>query len=325
MHLSGSHGNATEQSAKRIALGQRLFNDPELSADGKIRCASCHQPEKTYSDGRRVAIGVFERTGTRNTPSLAILGDAKDSSFFWDGRRTHLEQAVIDPLTNPMEMGLSSLREVTQKITNNAEYRKSFAEAFPHNGGNVSADDIAAALATYVRSLNLPASRYDRYSAQHDNSALNASAQMGLAIFRGKGGCADCHLLNGSPAMFTDHGYHRTGVGMDAVNAELPSLTEAIVQRSLRDEAIGNRVASREDEAQLGRFNVTRDPADIGLFRTPSLRSVASTAPYMHDGSIPTLEGAIDREIYYRGLQSGHPLNLSVEDRAALKAFLESL
>jgi cytochrome c peroxidase len=177
----------------------------------------------------------------------------------------------------------------------------------------------------YVHSLKSPESAYDRYATQGDRTAISPRAQLGLAIFKDKGHCAECHLLDGSPPMLTDHEYHRTGVGMDVTNSNLPSLTEAVIQRSLQGDAIGNRVATHADEAQLGRFNVTQNPADIGLFRTPSLRGVASTAPYMHDGSIPTLDEAIDREVYYRSLQSGHPLNLSVEERQELKTFLETL
>jgi cytochrome c peroxidase len=173
--------------------------------------------------------------------------------------------------------------------------------------------------------LNLAESAYDRYATQGDRSALNSRAQLGLAIFKGKGRCAECHRLEGSPAMLTDHVYHRAGVGMDAINQNLPALTQAVIKRSLQGGAVGDRVATHADEAQLGRFNVTQDPADIGLFRTPSLRDVSSTAPYMHDGSVATLDDAIDREVYYRSLQAGRPLNLSVEERRDLKAFLEAL
>ncbi|MFC5742161.1 cytochrome-c peroxidase [Dyella tabacisoli] len=318
------HAAASPQIALRIALGKQLFNDPRLSADGKISCASCHIPAKAYTDGRRVAIGVYGRTGTRNTPSLAAIEISKNVSFFWEGRRTTLEQAVIDPLTNPMEMGLQDKTELIQKVEQNSGRLIVFAQAFPE-AKVIGAEQVSAALTDYVRSLNSPESAYDRYTLQGDRRPLNPQAQFGLALFRGKGRCADCHLLAGSPVLLTDHAYHRTGGGLNAISQYLPSLTEAVIQRSLQGEAIGNRVATHEDEAQLGRFNVTRDPADIGLFRTPSLRGVALTAPYMHDGSIPTLEDAIDQEVYYRGLQAGYPLNMSVEERTALKAFLETL
>jgi cytochrome c peroxidase len=325
IHKLGGHPSPTPQANERIALGKQLFNDPHLSADGAVRCASCHIPEKGYTDGRRVAVGVYGRAGTRNTPSLAVINVAKDESFFWDGRRAALEQAVLDPLTNPMEMGLHDQTALISKIWQNPAYRTSFAQAFPDTKARITPEEVATVLVAYLHTLNAPESAYDRYAMQGDQTALNQRAKLGLGIFKGKGRCSECHLLEGSPAMLTDHGYHRTGVGLDAISADLPALTQGVIQRSLQGSAVGDRVAAHADEAQLGRFNVTQDPADIGLFRTPSLRGVASTAPYMHDGSVPTLEEAIDREVYYRSLQAGHPLQLTVEERLDLKAFLESL
>ena len=130
-HRAGAQPYAATQAEQRIALGQQLFNDAHLSADGTIRCASCHIPEKAYTDGRRVAIGVYGQAGTRNTPSLATIEVSKDESFFWDGRRTTLQQAVLDPLTNPVEMGLHDQAELIKKIERRADYRIAFAQAFP--------------------------------------------------------------------------------------------------------------------------------------------------------------------------------------------------
>lgn len=322
LHLTAWASPDPTQLAQRIALGKQLFNDPGLSADGTIRCASCHMPDKSYTDGRAVAIGVYGRMGTRNTPSLVNVAVAKESAFFWDGRRAALEQAVLDPLTNPVEMGLADQAALMQRIAQNDAYRRAFMQAFP--GHELTSSNVGAALAAYVRSLTPAESAFDRY-LHGDRTALNPRAQLGLALFQGKAGCAECHRLEGSPPELTDHAYHRTGVGLDGVTANLPALTEGVIARSLQGSAIGDRVATHADEAQLGRFNVTQDPADIGLFRTPSLRGVSRTAPYMHDGSIPTLEDAIDREVYYRSLQAGRPLNLSVEERLDLAAFLQAL
>lgn len=310
--------------ARRIALGKQLFNDPSLSADGTVRCASCHIPEKAYTDGRTVAVGVYGHAGTRNTPSLLNIAAANESTFFWDGRRAALEQAVLDPITNPVEMGLLDQAQLLQRITRNRAYRAAFAKAFPDDGDALTPNEVGTALAAYVRSLTPPDSPFDRYR-HGDSTALNPRAQLGLALFQGKAGCAECHRLDGASPAFTDHAYHRSGVGMDGIAAHLPALTEGVIARSLQGGAVGDRVATHADEAQLGRFNVTLDPADIGLFRTPSLRGVYRTAPYMHDGSVPTLEDAIDREIYYRSLQAGRPLNLSVEERLDLAEFLRSL
>lgn len=320
-----SHVDSQALIGQRVALGKQLFNDPHLSADGTIRCASCHIPEKAYTDGRRIAVGLGGQAGTRNTPSLLTIHAAQETSFFWDGRRSALDQAVLDPLTNPVEMGLHDLAELLQRVQQNSGYTQAFAKAFPDTHGSITSEQVATALVDYVRSLHPPESAYDRYALHGDKSALSPRAVLGLAIFTGKGHCAECHRLEGSPATFTDHAYHRTGVGLDAITANLPRLTEGVIQRALQGAAVGNRVATHADESQLGRFNITQDPADIGLFRTPSLRGVSLTAPYMHDGSVPTLNDAIDREVYYRSLQAGHPLQLSMEERTDLKAFLEAL
>ncbi|ARL21135.1 cytochrome-c peroxidase [Burkholderia pseudomallei] len=308
----------------RIALGKQLFNDSSLSADGTVRCASCHIPEKAYADGRAAAVGVFGRVGTRNTPSLLSVEIAKEGAFFWDGRRTLLEQAVLDPLTNPVEMGLHDPSDLVRRITQNSTYRAAFTQAFPGKRNSLTAEDVGTVLAAYIRSLTPAESAFDRYR-HGDRTALNPRAQLGLTLFQGKAGCAECHRLEGASPTFTDHAYHRSGVGLDGIAANLPALTQGVIARSLQGGAIGDRVAMHTDEAQLGRFNVTLEPADIGLFRTPSLRGVSHTAPYMHDGSVPTLEDAIDREVYYRSLQAGRPLNLSVEERLDLAEFLRAL
>lgn len=331
LYLDIVHHKATPAAAapaltqQRIALGAQLFNDAQLSADGSTRCASCHRPERAYTDGRRVAVGIGGHAGTRNTPSLLTLAASQDTTFFWDGRRNALEQAVLDPLTNPVEMGLTDQTALLHRVQQNAVYRQAFAQAFPTDQPAIAPATIAAALVSYVQSLQPPESAYDRYAQHGDHAALDPRALLGLGIFEGNGRCAECHLLQGMPAMLTDHAFHRTGVGLDSIAVALPQLTQAVIQRSLQGGEIGNRVAMHADEAQLGRFNVTQDPADIGLFRTPSLRDVANTAPYMHDGSVATLDDAIDREVYYRSLQAGHPLQLTVEERADLKAFLQAL
>jgi cytochrome c peroxidase len=323
--VAWAQSSSAPSDAALIELGQQLFQDPRLSADGMIRCASCHMPDKAYADGRRVAIGAYGRASTRNTPSLAIIGRSGDTSFFWDGRRSALEQAVLDPFINPVEMGLRDDTVLLSKLTANASFRAAFAKQFPDMAAPITLAHVAAALSAYVRSLDQRTSAYDRYRSQHDPNALSAQAQQGLIIFSGKGECAQCHQLDGSPVALTDHAYHRTGVGLGSVEQKLPALTQDVIERSVQGPAIGNRVAMHADESQLGRFNVTLNPADIGMFRTPSLRGVALTAPYMHDGSVPTIEGAIDREVYYRSLQAGRPLNLTVREKQELRAFLETL
>jgi cytochrome c peroxidase len=314
----GASGTVRIDSAQQIALGRLLFNDKQLSQDGTISCASCHNPAKAFTDGLPVATGVGHRMGTRNTPSLAGLAASGETSFFWDGRRASLTEAVLDPLTNPVEMGLDNQAQLTAKL-------RAATGANGKNLGVQTLDQAAAALAAYILSINQTDSSYDRFRSGSDPQALSPRAQEGLALFAGKARCAQCHSLQGSPASLTDHKFHRTGVGTGDVEQKLPQLTTDVIQQSLSGAELGNQIATHADEAQLGRFNVTHDVADVETFRTPSLRGVASTAPYMHDGSVKTLDEALDREIYYRSLSTGRPLNLSVEERKDLLAFLQTL
>jgi cytochrome c peroxidase len=228
-------------------------------------------------------------------------------------------------MTNPVEMGLYDSSQLVKRVQANPHYASSFERIFGEVQPSVSEDHIAGVLAAFIRSMPITESAYDRYVSRGNAAPLDSRAKLGLDLFSGKAHCAECHSLRGSPAALTDNHYHRGGVGMDSIQQDLATLTTSVIGRSLRGTDVGTRVSTHADEAQLGRFNVTLDPADIGLFRTPSLRDVSKTAPYMHDGSVPTLDEAIDREVYYRGLQDGRPLNLSVEDRRDLKAFLESL
>ena len=318
MAVSATGAPSMGDAQRQIALGQQLFNDRHLSRDGSVSCASCHNPGKAFTDGLPVAIGIDHRHGTRNTPSLASLTASGETAFFWDGRRAALEQAVLEPLTNPVEMGLGDRAQLTERLR----------AATGVNGKNLgirTPDQAATALAAYLRSIEQSPSDYDRFRDGRDPHTLSPRAQEGLALFAGKARCAQCHALQGTPATLTDHGFHRPGVGIDDVEDQLPQLTTQVMAQSLAGADLGNQIATHRDEAQLGRFNVTHDVADIETFRTPSLRGVALTAPYMHDGSVKTLDEALDREVYYRSLHAGRPLNLSVEERKDLLAFLQAL
>ena len=143
-----------------------------------------------------------------------------------------------------------------------------------------------------------------------------------MRIFAGKGQCAACHVLDG--AHLTDHAFHRSGVSMDDIAARLPELTQGVLSRNLSGAELGDRIATHADEAQLGHFAASHKVSDLETFATPSLREVRLTAPYMHDGSVPTLEAAVDREVYYRGLDTGYPIGLTAQERADLLFFLKA-
>jgi cytochrome c peroxidase len=314
--------HALPSVSAQLALGQRLFFDPSLSADGKTSCSSCHQPEHAYSDGRPVSKGAFGLTGTRNTPSLLALSDGEP--LFWDGRRERLEDAVLDPFLHPVELALPNDHALTERLET-PTYRKAFAVAFgTSDSDSPTRQQLGAVLAAYVRSLPKPQTPFDRYQVTHDTHLLSQDALQGMDLFSGKAGCAQCHKVEGAPARFSDDNFHSTGTGLQNVAAQLPVLSQHVATENIDVTEMGREIGTHADVASLGRFVVTHQPADIGLFRTPSLRYVANTGPYMHDGSVPTLEDAVDQEIYWRGLSSGQQLSLTVRERLQIIAFLRA-
>jgi cytochrome c peroxidase len=276
--------------AAKAALGRDLFREVLLARDGKVSCASCHDPERGFTDNRAAAVGVFGRTGNRRVPRIVNRGYGK--AFFWDGRIATLEEQVIQPIQNPKEMDLT-LDEAVARLAAAPRYPELFRRAF---GRELNAADLGRALATYVRTILTGDSPYDRY-IQGEGAALSPAARRGLTIFRGKGNCGVCHL---GPNL-TDEEFHNTGV------------------------------AWRSDRfADDGRYQVTRREKDQGAFKTPTLREVARTPPYMHDGSLATLEAVVD--YYDRGGNRNpqvdpelRPLGLTGEEKQALVEFLRSL
>ena len=285
-------------TAEKIELGRRLFFDRRLSRDGLIACSSCHDPERAFSDGRPVAVGVFGRQGRRHAP--AIINRGYGRAFFWDGRARSLEEQVLKPIQDRDEMDLA-LDEASSRV-------------------NLDSAAIAGALASYVRSILSGDSPYDRF-VNGERTALSPEQQLGLQVFRGKGNCTACHV----GPNFSDEKLHNTGIAW----RRLRPLPSADVRGSSERED----PASAEESGglvDLGRSAVTGKDADRGAFKTPTLREVARTAPYMHDGSFATLEDVVD--YYDRGGNSNpgldpelKPLYLTPEDKQALIAFLRSL
>jgi cytochrome c peroxidase len=310
------------QAAASVAIGKRLFFDKRLSADGTISCASCHKPERAFTDGLPVAQGIRGQLGTRNTPSL--LNVAYETSEFWDGRRATLEQQVIDPLLNPREHGLRDADHVLTIIRNDREYIRELANAFSVAQEAITPELVAKALASFERTLIAGDSPFDRYLYGGDHTALSSTAARGLELFRGRAKCASCHTIGDQSALFTDHLYHRVGVGMKAMEGQRLAAAATRVINATPGE-LDRLISENPDISALGRFVVTKNPKDIGLFKTPSLRNIAVTAPYMHDGSVTTLPEALDVEIYYRSSEAGRPLILTPQEKTDLLAFLDSL
>ena len=281
-------------TAAAVALGERLFFDPGLSADGVVRCASCHRPEYAFSDSARISPGVYGRRGERNVPALINRGYGR--SFFWDGRTATLEEQVLHPIRDSVEMG-QPIPSLILRLNADRSYRSAFSRAY--GGAGVDSLAVARALASFVRTLRSGNSAADRWR-DGDTTALSPSARRGLALFTGRANCVNCHV----GPNFTDEEFHNTGVS-----------------------ARSSRYALRVDS---GRSRVTGRADDVGAFKTPTLRDVASTGPYMHDGSLATLEEVVafydsggvtnphlDREI--------RPLALTDEQRQDLVAFLRAL
>lgn len=329
-------GGCAPQSASTLpnqaaaSLGARLYSDTRLSADGKVSCASCHDPQHAFSDGKPVSVGVHGRQGTRNAPSLLNIEQA--NTFFWDGRERSLESVVLQPITNPTELGLGSMRDAIDRLRAIPAYRIEFSNAFGRHGA-ISERDIAAALSAHLRSLPAGSSRYDRFVSDNSTAPphkqlpnrLTADELQGLRLFDGKAGCSGCHALRGQPPAFTDARFHHAGVGFERIAGEVAPLLTRLESLDRMHIPAGRLVLTDPQVAALGRFVVTRKPADLGAFRTPSLRNVALTAPYMHDGSTATLEQAIERELYYRGLAQGRPIELTAAEQKQLATFLRAL
>lgn len=317
-----------------VELGRRLFSDRGLSANGTMACAMCHLPSQAMTSNEvRTSVGIGGASLRRNAPSLYNVG--LRPRLFHDGRAGSLEEQAWMPLLAADEMGNPGTDAVVQRVRADARYRAQFARAFPDRG--VDADALATALAAYERTLVSANARYDRWRAG-DAAALDDRQKLGLALFTGKAGCAQCHRIDGPGARFSDDAFHDTGFGREAdggvaadrvraddtVRVQLaPGVHTALDRRVLQ--AFGPPPA-----ADLGRFEATGDPADRWRFRTPDLRDVALTAPYMHDGSLATLEDVV---AYYDRGGSGAagqdpriaPLQLREDERDALVSFLQAL
>lgn len=317
----GSLGDVPQamQSAsvsKRIALGRRLFFDAQLSADGTISCASCHKEDSAFSDGRPVALGVRRLAGVRNAPSL--LHVAHNAELFWDGRAASLEEQALQPFFNPREHGLVNEAQLLSIINADRNYRAEFQAAFALGRPEIQATHVAQAIAEFERTLTGAASDYDR-------QRLSTSAQRGLQLFAGRAQCSDCHQIGGEHPTFSDGRFHARGIGLTTIMASLPELTAAVETNRKAGGTVDTLLAQRPDVSQLGRYLATNSPRDIGAWRTPSLRNVAITAPYMHDGSIASLEEAVDHELYMNSGQPGRRIVLTPGERDDLVNFLRSL
>ncbi len=315
------------QTADKIALGQKLFFDGRLSADGTVACGSCHDPARAFTDGRRVSIGIKGRVGQRNAPT--ILNVIYNTTQFWDGRATTLEDQVAFPIVNPAEMGEPSLDSAVASVARVREYRQAFERVFH---APPSAASLARAIASYERAQLSFDSPFDHFIAG-EKGAISDSAKRGWALFSGRGRCTLCHSATpGQPdvTFFTDHSFH--DIGVVRVRADIVAMARQADQTvPSGDMGAIDRTAIQSDLSLLGRFLVTRSDADIGAFKTPGLRNLLMTAPYFHDGSHATLWDVMDHynkggDLNDRFLDEDiRPLALKEAEIDDLVAFLASL
>lgn len=312
------------QSAKKIALGKTLFNDKRLSQDGTISCASCHDQQRAFTDGQNVAVGIRQQTGFRNAPT--VVNAAYYQTLFLDGRAASLEEQALGPFLNPVEHGLKNQQEIVAIVQQDLQYRQQFVEVFNAADPAITAVQIAQAIASFERTLVAGNSAFDRYLFGRNRQALTMGEARGMRLFRRKGNCANCHEISGKDALFMDNRFYNLGVSFNKVNSQISDFLQ-----TLRAGGNADKYAfTAAQRAELGRFNVTHIIADIGKFKTPTVRNIALTAPYMHDGSLKTLEDVV--EYYDKGgdknpfLDSAiFPLHLTDQEKLDLVAFLKAL
>ncbi|MBL8210899.1 MAG: c-type cytochrome [Bryobacterales bacterium] len=275
---------------EKAELGHLLYYDTRLSADNSVSCGSCHHNAKAYTDNAPVSTGIRGQKGGRSAPT--VINRAYSLAQFWDGRAATLEEQAIGPIANPIEMG-ETHENVVAKLRKIPGYRALFLKAFGTEDFTI--DHVAKAIATFERTVLSGNSPYDRYQAGQ-KKAMTPDQIRGMDVYLNKAKCDQCH----EGINFTSNAYHNIGVGMD------------------------------KPDPDVGRYAVTKSEADLGAFKTPTLRDIARTAPYMHDGSLATLEEVVD---YYD--KGGIPnknldktmkkLNLTAQEKKDLVAFLKAL
>lgn len=282
-----------------IELGKKLFFDKKLSENGSQSCADCHNPSNSFTDARQYSIGIDNIQGTRNSMPLFNLAWNYDDRFFWDGRELSLERQVLDPITNPIEMH-NTIANLVQELQIDSEYPEMFLKAF----GTEIIDSIliGKAIAQYERTIISANSKFDKYLLGETTLTIQEEEGFNIFMDEDRGDCFHCHGNENNP-LWTDNKFHNNGLD--------------------------------NNFSDLGLGAVTGNPNDNGKFKTPSLRNLAFTAPYMHDGRFSTIDEVINH--YSEGLQDSHTVDplmkmvlqggvqLSFEEKENLKAFLLTL
>jgi len=278
-------------TTEKVELGRMLFFDKRLSQDNTIACANCHLAKFAFTDGKPVSTGIRGQKGGRSAP--VSFNRVFSSVQFWDGRAATLEDQSVGPFINPIEHGFANHDVMVAKMKKIAGYRKLFMQVF---GEDITIGNVGKAIASFQRTVLSGNSPADRFDMGQEAGAISEAAQHGLLLFREKARCTKCH----SGFNFTDEKFHNAGIGWDT------------------------------NTVDLGRYMVSKNPEDIGSFKTPTLREIARSAPYMHDGRFKTLEEVVN---FYNqgGIKNPHmdplviPLELTEQEKGDLVQFLHTL
>jgi cytochrome c peroxidase len=323
------------QTAAKIALGDKLYNETRFSSDGTVGCFTCHDPKKAFTDSPlRVSEGIEKKTGTRNAPT--VVNAAYFTKQFWDGRSPDLEDQSLQPFINPVEHGLKDYEPILEIVRTDPEYAKAFKEVFGTSGDEITMKEVAQAIAAFERTVVAADSPFDRYYFGGEEDALTEQQKRGFAVFVNEGRCVSCHVVEQTQAIFTDNRFHNIGVGVNSIQNDVPDLVAKFLKADLTASEVDVEVLTDPRTSELGRFAITHNLDDLGSFKTPTLRNVALTAPYMHDGSIATLEDVVVHYLNGGVTEAGDPVNdflsggirpldLDVDQIEDLVAFMEAL
>ncbi|GBL47364.1 cytochrome c551 peroxidase [Sulfuriferula multivorans] len=323
------------QSPEKIKLGGKLFHDKRFSSTGQVSCATCHDAKKTFTDSPlRVSQGINKLKGTRNAPT--VVNAAYFHKLFWDGREPSLEEQSKDPMVNPVEMGLPNHQPVLKLIRTDPEYVKAFKAVFDKSGDQLTMEEVKKAIASFERTIVAGDSPFDHYYFGGDKKAMTPAQIRGFQVFMGQGRCVSCHTVEQDQALFTDNRFHNIGIGINQMQKDVARLADTFLKAKTQGGNVDKAVLSDPKTSNLGRFAVTDALDDMGSFKTSTLRNIAMTAPYMHDGSLKTLKEVV---VHYNNggvtkkgdrvndfLSGGiRPLNLSERQISDLVAFMGAL
>jgi cytochrome c peroxidase len=323
------------QTPAKIALGDKLFHDKRFSTTGEVSCATCHEKEKAFTDSPlSVSEGINKLTGTRNAPT--VLNAVYMKTMFWDGRSPSLEDQSLHPFVNPVEMGLPDHEPILKVVREDPEYIGAFKAVFGKTGEAITMHEVTQAIASFERDQVLGDTPFDRWYFGGDAGAMTAAQKRGYALFINEGRCVSCHTIEQTQALFTDNRFHNIGVGINDVQEDVPGLAREFVRAELTNTEVDFTVLTNKKSSELGRFAVTHIFDGLGAFKTPTLRNVAVTAPYMHDGSLKTLRdvvvhynngGVTEKGDRVNDFLSGgiRPLNLDDQQIDDIVAFMEAL